>query len=211
VFGLQPGYKRILAQYPDMSTFQDVTMEVIFERINRGIRMGQDPFSGSASGAGQRTSKSAEKSAEHRVSNNSKPDFKKQSKRERFKAKAKPLTEEQKRRAELLIQRGSGEFVGMELYENSNWWDIAKSKDVCARCAKSAHIAKDCALPNPRKKKSGKNHFNAIKVGSGMDIDFEYFCSLSEGTAPLAMFPCLIRGKRDITLLDTGASRNYIS
>src|SRR5438477_7765785 len=51
---------------------------------------------------------------------------------------------------------------------------------------------------------------NAIGT-SEMDTDYEYFCSLSEGTAPLAMFPCIIRGKRGIALLDTGASRNYVS
>ena len=44
-----------------------------------------------------------------------------------------------------------------------------------------------------------------------MDIDYEYFCSLSEGIIPLAMFPCIIRSKRGIALLDTGATRNYIS
>lgn len=57
VLGLQKGYKKILPQYPDMSTFKNV--------INRGIRMGQDPFSGSANSSGQRTSKPAENSGEH--------------------------------------------------------------------------------------------------------------------------------------------------
>ena len=44
-----------------------------------------------------------------------------------------------------------------------------------------------------------------------MDIDYEYFWSLSEGTVSLAMFSCIIRNKHGIALLDTDATRNYIS
>lgn len=44
-----------------------------------------------------------------------------------------------------------------------------------------------------------------------MEVDFEYFCSLSEETASLVMFPSFIHGKRGVVLLDTGDSRNYIS
>ena len=36
VFGLQMRYQKILSQYTDMSTFKNVTMEMVFERINRG-------------------------------------------------------------------------------------------------------------------------------------------------------------------------------
>lgn len=211
VFGLHEGYQRMLSQYPDMSTFKNVTMEMVFERINRGRRMGHDSVGKPASNS-QQTNNG--KSPERRISNNSKPKFKDQSKRGRFKSESKSLTEEQKRRAELLIKRGKGEFVGLDLYDNANWWEMARGEDVCARCAKGGHIAKDCSLPNPRpKKKNGKNQLNTIRASaiSGMDIDYDYFCSLSEGTTPLAMFPCIIRSKRGIALLDTGATRNYIS
>ena len=217
VFGLQNGYKKILSQYADMSTFQNVTMEMVFERINRGVRMGHDPLSEAAntSGGQHRNHSNSGKSSEHRVSNDSKSRFKSKPRGDHSKPElsTKPLTEEQKRRVELLIQRGNGEYVGPELYNNANWWDLAKIKNVCARCAGTGHFARRCPLYKPLKGKKnakGKDQMNAIGT-SEMDTDYEYFCSLSEGTAPLAMFPCIIRGKRGIALLDTGASRNYVS
>ena len=117
IFGLQKGYQKILSQYPDMSTYKNVTMEMIFERINRGRRMGHDPVGKSTSNS-QQTNNG--KSLERRISNNSKPKFKDQPKHDHFKSESKSLTEEQKRRAELLIKRGTGEFVGLNLYDNSN-------------------------------------------------------------------------------------------
>ena len=44
-FGLQKEYKKILSQYANMSMFQDVMMAMIFECINRELRMRHDPFS----------------------------------------------------------------------------------------------------------------------------------------------------------------------
>jgi len=117
VFGLHKGYQTMLSQYPNMSTFKNVTMEMVFERINRGRRMGHDPVGKPVSNSQQTNN---DKSLERRISNNSKPKFKGQSKRAHFKSESKPLTEEQKRRAELLIKRGAGEFVGLNLYDNSN-------------------------------------------------------------------------------------------
>ena len=154
VCGLHRGYQTMLAQYPDMSTFKNVTMEMVFERINRGQRMGHDLVGDLASNSQQANNG---KSLEHHISNNSKPKFKGQSKREQFKSESKSFIEEQKRRAELLIKHGKGEFIGLDLYDNSNWWEMARSEDVCARCAKMGHIAKNCSLPDPcPKKKNGK-------------------------------------------------------
>ena len=62
--------------------------------------------------------------------------------------------------------------------------------------------------PQKGKKGNAKGKDQMNDGSSGMDIDYEYFCSLFEKTAPFAMFPCAIRGKRGIALLDTGATHD---
>lgn len=92
VFDLQGGYKKILAQYKDRSTFQGVIVEMVFERIDRGQRMGHD-FGESANSSNSQRNAKYGKSLEHRISNNSKTNFKSRSQHKRSNSESKPLTE----------------------------------------------------------------------------------------------------------------------
>ena len=53
VFDLQEGYQKMFSRYPDMSTFKNVAMEMIFEHINRGQRTGHDSVDKSTSNSQQ--------------------------------------------------------------------------------------------------------------------------------------------------------------
>ena len=165
--------------------------------------------------AGDTSHESEQKSSGLRVSGKSKPKFKYSG--ESGKA-SKKLTAEQKQRLEELMQRDGGEFVGQAIRENSEWYKLSKEKNVCRNCAGRRHIARNCPLESKTGK--GSADLNAILTGLARiekavsivnSTDFPYLCSLAEKT-PLAMFPCSIDGSSfGITLLDDGATCNYVS
>ena len=92
-----------------------------------------------------------------------------------------------------------------------------KNENLCRKCARKGHTAKDYPLPKPDSTSNG-NKLNAIsELVSEMENDFSYLCSLGEDI-PLAMFPCAVKamsnsdartGKRNV-LLDTGSSDYHI-
>ena len=114
---------------------------------------------------------------------------------------------------------------------------MVKNENLCRKCARKGHTAKDCPVPKPDSASNG-NKLNAIsELISEMENDFSYLCSLGEDI-PVAMFPCAVKamsnsdartrkwnvlfdmGSSDhyivyeqngIALMDTGTTRNYIS
>ena len=158
----------------------------------------------------------------NRVSEQSKRRFKQQKDDNNSKSDLDaPLTHEQKRHLEALIARGGGQFVGKNVFGNTEWFAMAKEKNVCATCAAHGHRQRDCSLTPKDKKKgrdkdisSGKGQLNAMLPGldSEMLTDCECFASLADHSRiPLAIFSCSINGEHSCSCGDTGASRCGIS
>ena len=120
---------------------------------------------------------------------------------------------------------------------------MATDAGVCWTCAAKGHLASACPKRPKNGQRNGKatedrggSQLNALipgysaALGSQMQIDLEYLCSLAENT-PLAMFSCFIIerisegiptlvdaevsmssiSRHGVTLLNIGASQNYIS
>ena len=199
VFGLHHTFSKTLAQYGDMSDFKNVKLGDVVDRLKRNQRM-------------TGTRKNIQ---EHRHSSNSKPYPKSKPKLDSKSKKKVPLTSEQKRRLELLIQRGGGEYISKEIYENPEWFQFARERKVCARCAAAGHIAKECtAEPKQSRGQTGGSrsqlHAMIPDVDSAMDADRDYLCTLADNI-PLALFPCSIQDAYGIALGDFGSTRNWIS
>jgi len=213
VEGLDAEHAELLAKYGDISTYEGVTVQEVRSRLTRTLRLKK------AGGSG------APKGPEQRVSTKSKPRFKTTTKNTTI--STEPLSQRQKQRLEDLIQKGGGQFVGRDVRNVQEWWKMATDKGVCGNCAAKGHTARYCPLEqsrngngnngNGKKKKNGKgDKLNAMipdyaaALGSELQADLEYLCSLAENV-PLAMFPCSIETSAGIAILDTAATRVYIS
>ena len=84
-------------------------------------------------------------------------------------------------------------------------------KDVCHNCAAKGHFARNCPL-RKNKNGGGKDQLNALIPGLDSEIhaDIDYLFAMTE-RLPLATFPCVVKTTMGIVMLDTGASRIYIS
>jgi hypothetical protein len=210
VNGLRGDIGEHLAKYPELSDYKNVTIEQIVERLTRHELLATNNRSRST------------KSLLNRVSEQSKRRFKQQKDDNNSKSDLDaPLTHEQKRHLEALIARGGGQFVGKNVFGNTEWFAMAKEKNVCATCAAHGHRQRDCSLTPKDKKKgrdkdvsSGKGQLNAMLPGldSEMLTDCECFASLDDHSRiPLAIFSCSINGEHSCSCGDTGASRCGIS
>ena len=235
--GLRPAAAKHLASFNDLDDFQGVTVEQVYQRLARSVRLATGPGhesderghkrhgNGEVSGGNGNSArnesgrKSGRKSSEQRVSSQSKQKFKHSGSGwsgPGGQGKVSKLTAEQKQSVAELIQRNGGELVDKAIRDSNEWFALAKEKNVCRNCAGRGHYAKDCPL-----KSSGRSgELNAI-LSSLQDLkkavslvntnDIAYLCALAEST-PLAMFPCSIDGGSfGIALLDDGAARNFVS
>ena len=76
------------------------------------------------------------------------------------------------------------------------------------------HRADECTSRSSRLKKAQKK-LNIIvpdnSADKGIEIDFEYLCSIQNQRDVLMMYHCEINNVQNTALLDTRATRNYIS
>src|SRR5947199_484606 len=201
VHGLQSQYSDALHLYEDMSDFKTVTTNDIMKSLNRAARL-----------AGNRN-KTNEKPVEQRISSNSKSPFKsKKSSNSKETVVAEKLTLDQRRRLERLIEAGGGKFVGKDVKAVQEWVGLSQEKGVCRNCAAKGHFSLRCPLKKNNNGGKGQGQLNALIPGVNSEIqqDLDYLFSIVERT-PLAMFPCSIDRTLGIAMLDTGATRIYIS
>jgi hypothetical protein len=160
VDGLQAEYAERLDRYDDISDYKTVTIKEIMTRLNRTARLAGKK--GPQNRGSQGNTRGNPKPLEQRISSHSKPRFKSDKK----KAPNEPLTAEQRRRLERLIQKGGGEFVGKDVRDHSEWWKMAREQDVCGSCAGKGHAARYCPLDKPKTNGNGKSDENG-KSGTG--------------------------------------------
>ena len=210
-----------------MANYQKIGHHDIYEQLNCAERLGRK----------DKESHGTQNSQSRKSDPNRKENHEKRKGVHKGPKKDKLTTEQKKRIATLMTKKGTGEYVGKEIYYNDEWWEMVKNENLCRKCARKGHTAKDCPLPKPESASNG-NKINAIsELVSEMENDFSYLCSLGEDI-PLAMFPCAVNvmsnsdgrtGKQNvfldtgssdhhivfeqngIALTDTGATRNYIS
>src|SRR5271169_4372616 len=122
------------------------------------------------------------------------------------------LTEKEREFLTNNINRGGGLIVYEKVQNKLEWINWAKKIGVCIRCAVKGHRADNCkaGMSQPAEK------LNAIvaqdnSVDSAMDPDSSYLCSIHDRKDVLLMYHCILNKVRGTTLLDTGATRNYIS
>src|SRR6266496_6392175 len=113
VHGLRLTYKERLDRYDDISTYDDgITIEGIVKRINRSVRLSADTsYKGKASEkkhGNSNNNNGGNKPVEHRVTSNSKTQFKSSGDRN-------TLSTDQKARLEKLIAAKGGRFVGLDI------------------------------------------------------------------------------------------------
>ena len=227
VLGLRNEYAEKLNQFEDISTYENLTVKMVMERLSRSVRLSSGhpihrakASNANTSGSHERSFKSSSspsKPLENRVSSNSKPKFKK-SNGNKSTGGNKPnesstaLTSDQKGRIERLIASGGGQFVGNGIRDHPEWREVVRDKKLCNNCAAEGHIAKNCPLAKGKSSEQLNTFIPgfANHVNSQIQRDYEYFYSMAERT-PLAMFVCSIAQSLGVVLLDCGATRNYIS
>jgi hypothetical protein len=206
VNGLQTNFSKELQQYDDMSDFKKVTLSDVLKRLSRSARL--------AGIQHQYQNKSKDKNGklcEHHISQKSKQQFKPNPSHDSQEPDVEKLTREQRHRVERLIEAGGGKFMGKDVKPVREWVDLSLEKDVCRNCAAKGHFARNCPL-RKNKNGGGKDQLNALIPGLDSEIheDIDYLFAMTE-RLPLAMFPCVVKTTMGIVMLDTGASRNYIS
>ncbi|TMC16709.1 MAG: DDE-type integrase/transposase/recombinase, partial [Chloroflexi bacterium] len=105
-----------------------------------------------------------------------------------------------------------GKFVGKDVKAVQEWVGLSQEKGVCRNCAAKGHFSLRCPLKKNNNGGKGQGQLNALIPGVNSEIqqDLDYLFSIVERT-PLAMFPCSIDRTLGIAMLDTGATRIYIS
>ena len=205
---------KYLGSLCDIKDFKKITLDDIYQRIVRTIRLGGRNDGGNKNGgnwigkgkhAEGTSNRQDHTTSGHGVSEKSKPKFK------RTGDSAKKLTAEQKQRVERLMNKGGGEFVGKSIRNNEEWYSISKENNVCRNCAGKRHFAQNCPL-----KRAGDlvdTSDSDVRQAIVNSNDRDYLCSLGEDdNIPLAMFPCTVDGgSHGIALCDYGATRNFVS
>jgi Retroviral aspartyl protease len=97
------------------------------------------------------------------------------------------------------------------------WIKWATRLKLCIKCAAKDHDSTNCMVGNHSSKPAEKRMLNAIDEvqdnidSNGMELDSEYLCSIHNRKDILMMHHCIVNGRGGSALLDTGATKNYIS
>jgi hypothetical protein len=143
------------------------------------------------------------------------------------KAKSGPREKLTPREKEFLknnIKRGGGLVVYENVRNKSEWISWARKEGVCIKCCAKGHRSAECTAGLNDANVSGatKAKLNAMETkGQGdqgdidsdaMETDCEYLCSIQDRKRDALMtYHCMVNGRRGIVLLDTGATKNYVS
>ncbi|TMC19219.1 MAG: retroviral-like aspartic protease, partial [Chloroflexi bacterium] len=121
------------------------------------------------------------------------------------------LTQKEKDFLNSNIKRGGGLIIHENVRSKWGWIQWAKKIGVCIKCAGKGHNSEDCtvSVSKPEKLNTvGKDN----SVDSVMDSDHDYLCSIHNRQKDILLkYHCEINKRKGTVLLDTGATKNYIS
>ena len=153
-----------------------------------------------------------------KVRTNLKPDLKPNTKGSHpNKYSHEKLTSKEKEFLSSNLRRGGGLIIYEHIRNKREWILWAKKLGICIKCAGKGHHSTECSVadskPGERQKLNAITmaQDNSIDSSNGMEPDLEYLCSITERGDILLMYHGEINKKGGTVLLDTGATRNYIS
>ena len=115
------------------------------------------------------------------------------------------------------LRRGGGLVVYENVRNKWEWINWAKRLGVCITCAGKGHRSAECPVApskhgeKPKKLLNTMVQDNSIDRSSEMEPDLEYLSSMTNRGDVLLMYHCEINGRKGTVLLDTGATKNYVS
>ena len=113
------------------------------------------------------------------------------------------------------LRRGGGLVVYENVRNKWEWINWARKLGVCITCAGKGHRSIECPLVQSKQGEKQPKKLNAMvqdnSIDSGIEPDLEYLCSMTNRGDVLLMYHCKINGRNGTVLLDTGATKNYVS
>src|SRR5437762_2650470 len=102
------------------------------------------------------------------------------------------------------VNRGGGLVINESLCNKFGWIKWATKIGVCHKCAGKGHRMAECiAGENPSEKLNTMDHVSDKNVDSGIDIDYEYFCTIHDRKDILMYYHCEINKVEGTALADT--------
>src|SRR5579859_6272857 len=129
------------------------------------------------------------------------------------------LTSREKGFLQANIDGGGGRYIFRAVQAKSEWREWARKDNLCIKCARKGHRAKDCSVPE---KEPGVTHnidmLNSTQGSNAMDIEsycssveIERLCAMAEQRNTLMLYDCEVNKSRGTTTTDSGATKNFIS
>jgi hypothetical protein len=113
------------------------------------------------------------------------------------------------------LKRGGGLIVYEHLRNKREWIRWAMKLSVCIKYAGKGYRSAECTVGDPKPgekwKLTAMVQDDSMDRSSGMEPDSEYLCSMTNRGDVLLMYHCDVNGRRGTVLLDTGATKNYVS